>query len=155
MGLEALSSGAEKLVMCDKSPQALATISANVKKIPARLVDKVTIIKATFPRDLDSPLRHGPFSLIFLDPPYNDPIDNILSILSLAAQNQLASPKATVVWEQDPKSLKLWDPDSLVPWEVTLTRRWGKKAAAVLDLSEAASAPPRAPKGETTPSPRF
>jgi 16S rRNA G966 N2-methylase RsmD len=109
-------------------------LAACLKKIPADLAKKTKILKATFPHDLHLLVKEGPFSLLLLDPPYNDPIVNILSFLDWAAATKLATPGATVVWEQTPNSLKLWDQDSLSPWKVLLTRRWGKRAAAILEL---------------------
>ena len=134
MGLEALSRGAEKLLLCDRSPLALKTLAANLKKIPQRLQPKAKILKATFPRDLSLALADGPFDPLLVDPPYDDPIEPIPLLLRQAAQTRLAAPQALAVWEQSPKSLSLWDPDSLLPWQLHLSRRWGKKAAAILFL---------------------
>jgi 16S rRNA G966 N2-methylase RsmD len=135
MGLEALSRGADKLLLCDQSPLALAAMESNLKKIPSALTDKVKIIKATFPKSYGRLIKEGPFSLILLDPPYADPIENVINFLAWATKNKLASSDATVVWEQAPQSLKLWDPQSLVGWETVLTRRWGKRAVAILELN--------------------
>ncbi|MDR2367658.1 MAG: RsmD family RNA methyltransferase [Deltaproteobacteria bacterium] len=135
MGLEALSRGAERLLMCDQSPAALGTIAANVKKIPPRLQPKAKTLMATFPRDFGLLLADAPYSLFLLDPPYDDPVDTVLSFLRFAADNRLAAPPATLVWEQSPKSLKLWQPQDLRPWDLLLARRWGKKAAAILELN--------------------
>ncbi|MDR2386167.1 MAG: 16S rRNA (guanine(966)-N(2))-methyltransferase RsmD [Deltaproteobacteria bacterium] len=134
MGLEALSRGAEKVLFCDQSPQALATISSNLKKIPSGLLAKTKLIKATFPKDFPLLAAHGPFSLILLDPPYADNVFNVLSFLNFAAQTDLASPQATAVWEQSPKSLNYWTPEDLPLWDILLSRRWGKKAAAILQI---------------------
>jgi 16S rRNA G966 N2-methylase RsmD len=68
-------------------------------------------------------------------------LDNVLNFLTFAAKNNLVTPNATVVWEQDPKSLTHWTPESIQPWEIILTRRWGKKAAAILELNEPAKLP--------------
>ncbi|MDR3135044.1 MAG: 16S rRNA (guanine(966)-N(2))-methyltransferase RsmD [Deltaproteobacteria bacterium] len=136
MGLEALSRGAGSLLLCDQSPLALETLSANLKKVKPRFATKARLLKASFPLDLHSLMREGPFSLILLDPPYTDPVGNVLSILAWMAQNGLASPGATAVWEQSPKSLALWDPEAIKPWQVILSRRWGKKAAAILELPD-------------------
>ncbi|MDR2301812.1 MAG: 16S rRNA (guanine(966)-N(2))-methyltransferase RsmD [Deltaproteobacteria bacterium] len=134
MGLEALSRGAEKVLFCDKSPQAITTIVGNLKKIPARLLPKTEVMRATFPKDFSRLSKQGPFSLILLDPPYADNVFNVISFLNFAAQTNLASPQATAVWEQSPKSLSHWAPQDLPRWELALTRRWGKKAAAILKL---------------------
>jgi 16S rRNA G966 N2-methylase RsmD len=135
MGLEALSRGAEKLLLCDNSPQALATIAGNLKKIPPRLLPKTKVLKATFPQDLKLLKREGPFSLLLLDPPYADNVYNVISFLNFAAQTHLASPLATAVWEQAPKSLNYWTDEDVPLWEIALRRVWGKKAAAVLQLA--------------------
>jgi 16S rRNA (guanine966-N2)-methyltransferase len=134
MGLEALSRGAGNVLLCDESPKAISAISANVSRIPLGLRPQARILRASFPREYGALAAHGPFSLFLLDPPYRAPLGDVLSFLALAAGNGLACPGATLVWEQDPRSLKLWDHEAQTPWRVTLSRSWGKRAAAILEL---------------------
>jgi 16S rRNA (guanine966-N2)-methyltransferase len=134
MGLEALSRGAARVLMCDRSPQAIAALSANLKRVIPALRPLARILRASFPRDYGALSAHGPFSLFLLDPPYQAPMEDVLSFMALAASNGLASPGATLVWEQAPATLRLWDHEAQGPWRVTLARAWGRRAAAVLEL---------------------
>lgn len=69
MGIEALSRGAAHACFVDQSDQAITTIRENLHL--CNLVDQATIIVKSVDM-VDHLLRqHGPFDLIFMDPPYN------------------------------------------------------------------------------------
>lgn len=73
-GLEALSRGATSATFVDQGADAVSTISANAKA--AGLEADVTVRKAPvtrFVRDIS-----GSYDLVFIDPPYNDPLGSLL-----------------------------------------------------------------------------
>jgi 16S rRNA (guanine(966)-N(2))-methyltransferase RsmD len=131
MGFEALSRGAAKAVLADRSLKAIAAIKENAERLKAQ--NQTIIIKASQLKDFDLLTPHGPFDLLFLDPPYAD-LKLPLDFLALAAQKGLAAPEATAVWEQAPKTLAAWDPEAVAPWRVVVARAWGDRAAAILTL---------------------
>lgn len=70
LGLEALSRGAERVVLVESNPQARQAIANTVEKVGAR--ERTVIIagqvEAQWPEVAE---RWGPFDLILLDPPYD------------------------------------------------------------------------------------
>lgn len=68
LALEALSRGAKSAVLIEGSRQSLAIIRANITA--CRFEDRTVLIQGELPATLRSAALHGPFDLIFLDPPY-------------------------------------------------------------------------------------
>ncbi|MDR0355263.1 MAG: 16S rRNA (guanine(966)-N(2))-methyltransferase RsmD [Deltaproteobacteria bacterium] len=134
MGLEALSRGADKVLLCDSSLKALTTIKANLEKLPKGL--DVKTLKAVFPGSLPRLSPYKPFSLVFVDPPYQGDVSLVLAFLAFAVQNELLVPGSQVVWEQPPENLDKWSAPE--PWRLVQTKRWGDKCAAFLELPDAA-----------------
>lgn len=66
LALEAISRGARRAVLCDKSPRAVQVIRRNVELMRAR--DQAAVIGGDWQRAVDAPGE--PFTLVFLDPPY-------------------------------------------------------------------------------------
>ena len=71
LGLEALSRGAKKAVFVDSNPKACQIVRANIES--AGFNTKASVIKKDA-RDfiIEAGKRGEKFSLIFLDPPYNE-----------------------------------------------------------------------------------
>lgn len=65
LGLEALSRGAKKAILCDNSKKAIQIIENNIKKTKLN----AEIINDDFIKCLEK-LKEKQFDLIFLDPPY-------------------------------------------------------------------------------------
>jgi len=132
LGLEALSRGAAKAIFCDRSPLALKSIKKNINNLHTA-IDETIVLKLFFPNDFKTLLKFAPYDLVLIDPPYS--LDTIvLNFLIFAKNNNILNQGAVVVWEQAPKTLKAWKADDVSPFQITLTRRWGDRAAAVLTL---------------------
>jgi len=70
VGIEALSRGGSHCTFIDRSPKAVAAISANLER--ASLTARATIETADVARYLGRPAPSGvPFEMVFLDPPYD------------------------------------------------------------------------------------
>lgn len=67
IGLEFLSRGAEKAVLCDKSKEAIEIIKKNVQK--THMEEKVQVLNVDFETCLDK-MKNQKFDIIYLDPPY-------------------------------------------------------------------------------------
>ena len=67
IGLEFLSRGAEKAVLCDKSKEAINIIKKNVEK--THFQNEVQIINADFESCIEK-VKDEQFDIIYLDPPY-------------------------------------------------------------------------------------
>ena len=68
MGLEAVSRGAERAVLCDASREAVAVIQRNT--IKTRLAPMCDVICSDWESVLKTQRRRASFDLVFLDPPY-------------------------------------------------------------------------------------
>jgi len=67
IGLEFLSRGAEKAVLCDNSKEAINIIKKNIEK--THMADQVQLINTNFESCLEK-LKNEQFDIIYLDPPY-------------------------------------------------------------------------------------
>ncbi len=77
-GLEALSRGASEAVFVDKDLAATKACRTNVCAIGVQ--DSSRIRRTDVLRYLaGNATKDGPFDLIFIDPPYNEPLDRVLA----------------------------------------------------------------------------
>jgi len=67
IGLEFLSRGAEKAVLCDNSKEAINIIKKNIEK--THMEEQVSLINKDFENCLEN-LKNEQFDIIYLDPPY-------------------------------------------------------------------------------------
>lgn len=67
LGLEALSRGAKKAYLCDKSYEAINIIKKNIEK--THLQEKAIILNKDYKKSIEF-LKENKFDLIFIDPPY-------------------------------------------------------------------------------------
>ena len=77
VGLEAASRGATEVVLVERDPQALRACRANVE---ALALPGVEIRGEPVERVLARPAGRG-FDVVFVDPPYADPIEPVLAAL--------------------------------------------------------------------------
>ena len=84
-GIEALSRGAAHATFVDSAPAAVRTIHANLDK--AHMTDRATVRTG----DVGAFLAKSPqtASLVFLDPPYDTPVQQIEHILALLSEKGL------------------------------------------------------------------
>ena len=68
LAIEAMSRGAKKVVLCDKSKQAIDIIEKNLKK--THMEKNVVVIKKDYKEALNFLKGRIQFDFIFLDPPY-------------------------------------------------------------------------------------
>jgi 16S rRNA (guanine966-N2)-methyltransferase len=83
VGIEALSRGASRSELVDRSSASVRTIRENVAR--ASVADRARVVRA----DVDGYLRRSSerFELVFLDPPYDHPHGPLRGTLALAAQH--------------------------------------------------------------------
>lgn len=68
IGLEMVSRGASKAILCDKSKDAMEIIEKNIEK--THMKDKVELYNLDFENCIDK-VKTIKFDIIYLDPPYN------------------------------------------------------------------------------------
>jgi 16S rRNA (guanine966-N2)-methyltransferase len=132
MGLEAASRGAASVVMCDRDAEVLKVLRKNAARFGEGF--QVSVLALSFPAGYPALVRHGPFDLILLDPPYRDP-GAASGFLVTAPVLGLCAPNALAVWEMSPATLKgISDADTGI-FKVVKTRAWGARGAAILELA--------------------
>lgn len=96
IGLEFLSRGAEKAVLCDKSKEAANIIKKNIEK--THMEDRASLINADFENCLDK-LRNEQFDIIYIDPPYAT--DYIVKSLKKIKEQNIAKEESLIIIETD------------------------------------------------------
>jgi len=84
LGIEAISRGAAHALCVERAREAVAVLKANVEALS--LADRVTVLASEVARAASTIERHGPFDLVFVDPPYEDIADALVTLGSLATK---------------------------------------------------------------------
>jgi 16S rRNA (guanine966-N2)-methyltransferase len=93
LAIEALSRGAEHADLVERAPAVCAVIRKNLAR--ARMAERGRVHCLDVPRAIER--LEGPYSLVFLDPPYADP--KIGDVLSALAASGILAEDGTVVLE--------------------------------------------------------
>ncbi len=129
VGLEALSRGAERVLLVEHGARAARVIRANIEAIglPGAVViaDRVERVLARRPAPAGGQdgTAEGPYDVAFADPPYALADAGVTQVLSLLAEQGWLAPGALVVVERATRSGALSWPDGFVPDRV---RRYGE-----------------------------
>ncbi|MEO6603970.1 MAG: 16S rRNA (guanine(966)-N(2))-methyltransferase RsmD, partial [Polyangiaceae bacterium] len=131
LGLEALSRGAEQLVLVESSKAAQRAIRTNLGALGVEA--RATLLPIRAEASLRALERLGPFNLVFADPPWAD-AQAALGVLETLASSALLTPAARLVLEhaaRTPPTLKV---DSRL--NPTDQRRWGDTAVTIFEVIE-------------------
>ena len=129
VGLEALSRGAERVLLVEHGARAARVIRANIEAIglPGAVViaDRVERVLARGPAPAGGQdgTADGPYDVAFADPPYALADAGVTQVLSLLAERGWLAPGALVVVERATRSGALSWPDGFVP---DRARRYGE-----------------------------
>jgi 16S rRNA (guanine966-N2)-methyltransferase len=93
LAIEALSRGAEHADLVERAPAACTVIRRNLTR--ARMSERARVHCLDVPRAIDRMV--GPFSLVFLDPPYADA--TIGRVLECLAASSIVAEGGTIVLE--------------------------------------------------------
>jgi 16S rRNA (guanine966-N2)-methyltransferase len=113
VGLEAASRGADRVTLVERDAKAARVIRGNVSALKAT---NVTVVEASVARFLASDA--SPYDVVFIDPPYADPVADTLSAL---ATGWLAADAVVCVERATRDSAPTW-PDGI---ETLRSRRYG------------------------------
>jgi 16S rRNA (guanine966-N2)-methyltransferase len=136
VGLEALSRGAEHVLMVEAEPRAARTIRENVKAIG---LPGAEVRAGKAEKVIAGPPPEQPYDLVFLDPPYAVPDDDLREILiTLRTQGWLRGETVATV-ERSTRGGKFSWPDG---FEAVRARRYGEATfwygrAAEVEVTEA------------------
>jgi 16S rRNA (guanine966-N2)-methyltransferase len=99
LGFEALSRGAERLVLVERDRRALEAIDTNVEH--TGFADRARVVRADVAAFLDvPPPPEAPFDLVFADPPYDVSEETIEALIGRLGEPGWLSPGATVSIER-------------------------------------------------------
>jgi 16S rRNA (guanine966-N2)-methyltransferase len=73
LGIEALSRGAAHVTFVDSDPRAIRLIGTNLERAGMKSAAKTCTIVRTGFMEMAASHSDGPFDLVLLDPPYDDP----------------------------------------------------------------------------------
>ncbi len=129
VGLEALSRGAEHVLLVEHGARAARVIRQNIEAIglpgAAIIADRVERVLARGPAPAGGQdgTVDGPYDVAFADPPYALADTGVTQVLSLLAEQGWLAPGALVVVERATRSGPLSWPDGYVP---DRARRYGE-----------------------------
>jgi 16S rRNA (guanine966-N2)-methyltransferase len=134
LGIEALSRGAERLVLVESNRAAQRAIQTNLSKLG--LETRATLLPIRAEACVRALERHGPFTLLFADPPWADAQAALVILEKLTAASLLA-PAARLVLEHAARTAPALTANS--PLEAIDTRRWGDTAVTIFQVPEPAA----------------
>lgn len=128
LGFEALSRGAEQLVLVEASRAAQQAIRSNISTLG---VDgRAILLPLRAEASLRALERHGPYSLVFADPPWAD-AQAAFGFLEKLSRTELLAPAARLVLEHAARQPPIAKEGS--PLHATDTRRWGDTAVTIFE----------------------
>lgn len=120
IGIEMLSRGASKAVLCDKSKQAIEIIKKNIEK--THMEKYVELYNLDFEKMLDK-LNGNKFDIIYLDPPYNT--NYIEKSLNKIIETNLIKREGTIIVETDDE-LRILEDIKNIKIEIIDKRKYGR-----------------------------
>lgn len=135
LGLEALSRGAERIVLVESSKAAQRAIRQNLAGLGVE--SRATLLPLRAEASLRALERLGPFGLVFADPPWAD-AQAALGVLEKLASSSLLAPAARLVLEHAARTPPTQKPGTRLI--CTDTRRWGDTAVSLFEVIEGPAA---------------
>jgi 16S rRNA (guanine966-N2)-methyltransferase len=120
LAIEALSRGAARAVLVDHDRAAEAAILANLETVG--FADVARFQRSTVAAFLAAPAPEAPFDVVFLDPPYGTPTEEVAAALAALATGGFVAAGGTVVVERPKHGEPLPLPDG---WGVEKERAYG------------------------------
>ena len=128
MGLEALSRGAEKAHMIDKSAEAVNIIKRNAQK--CHVFDRCRIVTSDYADFLRSANGKYKYDFIFLDPPYGSGM--LKTALSQIAAYDILNDNAWIICEDETEDIFAGAPELADAYTVEKQNRYGRIYITVL-----------------------
>ena len=121
LAIESLSRGAAQAVLVERDRDAVSAIVENLSS--TELTERARVHRGDVSTFLaQASTSEGPFTLVFLDPPY-ELEDNLLTALMASLDvSGLLDPEATVVIERSARGAP---PDLPAPWRSSWSRSFG------------------------------
>ena len=128
IGLECLSRGAKKAVLCDKSKEAIEIIKKNIEK--THMEEKAKIINADFETCLDK-VKDEQFDIIYIDPPYVT--DYIFKSLKKIKEIGIVKKESIIIVETDDEQRILKEIGN-IEIKIVDKRKYGRATIIFLEI---------------------
>lgn len=128
IGLEAASRGAKKVILCDKSKDAIKIINKNIEK--THLSEKVELYNLDYKLLLETKIKEN-LDIVYIDPPYDSDFA-IKSIKSLI-DTKLINENSNIIIETDDEE-KILDDLEKLEVEITDKRKYGRAVLLFLKI---------------------
>lgn len=123
LGLEAISRGAKKAVLCDKSHKAIHIIEKNVEKLKTK--SEIQILNKDYLESLKIlKTENQKFDIIFLDPPYMTDFSE--KACEKIAQYDLLNDDGIIIIETDRKDELICNINKLDLYDIYDERKYGR-----------------------------
>lgn len=120
IGLEAASRGAKKVILCDKSKDAINVIKKNIEK--THLKEKVELFNLDYETLLKTKIKEK-MDIIYIDPPYNS--DFAIKSVEYIINQKLVNENSTIIIETDNED-KILEELKKTDIEIVDKRRYGR-----------------------------
>ena len=120
IGLEAISRGAKKAILCDKSKEACMIIKKNIEK--THTLENIELYQTDFKEVLRNKI-HEKLDIIFLDPPYET--DFAIEAVKIILEKDVLKENSVMIIETDDRNRILEDLES-INCEITDIRKYGR-----------------------------
>ena len=128
IGLEAASRGAKRVILCDKSKDAIKIINRNIEK--THLKEKVELYNLDYEILLKTKIREQ-VDVIYIDPPYES--NFATKAVEIILENKLANDKSTIIIETDEEKKILRELEK-IEIEITDKRKYGRAILIFLKI---------------------
>ena len=120
IGLEFLSRGAKRAVLCDNSKDAIKIIKKNVQK--THFEEKAEVYNMEFTKSIER-LQNQKFDIIYIDPPYDT--DFIKISIEKIIEYKLINEKTKIIVETDDET-RILNQIEKMDVEITDKRKYGR-----------------------------
>ena len=128
IGLEFLSRGAKRAVLCDSSKDAIKIIKQNVQK--THFEEKVEVYNMEFTKLVER-LQNQKFDIIYIDPPYAT--DFIKISLEKIIEYELVNENTKIIVETDDET-RILNQIEKMDVEITDKRKYGRATIIFLEI---------------------
>ena len=128
IGLEAASRGAKKVILCDKSKDAIKIINKNIEK--THLSEKVELYNLDYKLLLETKIIEN-LEIVYIDPPYDS--DFAIKSIKCIIDKKLINEDSTIIIETDDEE-KILENLKKLEIEITDKRKYGRAVLLFLKI---------------------
>lgn len=130
IGLEAASRGAKKVILCDKSKDAINIINKNIEK--THLKEKIELYNLDYETLLKNKIKEK-MDIIYIDPPYNS--NFAIKTVEYIIEKKIADKNSTIIIETDSEE-KILEELKKINIEITDKRRYGRATLIFIKIGK-------------------